>query len=123
MRLHASMQAICQFFLLKKKKETRTSMSHRHANESTQTRSHIVDPADRRRVIFENVGHSRKSVTIPSKNDVHHRSDGSARDAVPAVRRKIVGEPYIVASMHSMMAVQCSKCMCENYRKGAIPEV
>jgi hypothetical protein len=91
------MQAICQFFLLKKKKKTRTSISHRHVNESTQTRNHIVDSADKRRVIFENVENSRKSVTILSKNNVHHKSDDSARNAISTVKKKIVDELYIIS--------------------------
>jgi hypothetical protein len=92
MRQHANMQAICQSFHLKK-----TLISNRFENESTQTRSHIVDSAERRREIFANVEHSTKSAIISSKNDVHRRSDDSARDAIFAAKRKIVDELYIVA--------------------------
>jgi hypothetical protein len=72
-------------------------MSRRHANESTQTRSHIVDSVEKRKSSFENARLSKKSVKISSKNDVHHRLAENVKAVISAVRRMIADVLYIIA--------------------------
>jgi hypothetical protein len=68
-----------------------------------QTRSSIASSAEKRKLSFENVEHSRKSVKISSKDDVHRRSTDDVRVMISAARRKNVDEYCIATSKHNMM--------------------
>jgi hypothetical protein len=68
-----------------------------------QTRSFIANSAEKRKLSFENVELSRKSVKISSKDDVHRRLIDDVRVMISAARRKNVDEHCIIISKYSMM--------------------